>query len=366
MHAVWPLFLCHGPRQTVVTGTVIAVGLGGIAVGERAAKERMGLAAHFMLDREQHLARVEIDNVIEAIFVRVDLARQQIELVEPALRAGKIGNVNLHVMAVIWQFGLAGFTEIPVLLLADLNAGGTAAAVPDHRGQRTHHFAVEPRNALGRTGTNVELDIGHAEHDAAKAVFVRRMNVDAIAPRAHGLHAVIALAELEFRSFQRLSHLSETVEQRRAIRDHQAGDPAQDIRLPGRQMKLAHADVDPHVARTGVEERIASEPETTDVIPRRQVLIGDADIHVSEIDDVAEVLAGAVIVLAGHDVLARLPGDNRRNSSAVSMRVASFLAARSGSSAARPNTSYAGVNVGSREDARPNLRDSVDLRALLW
>src|SRR6202022_2270614 len=45
-----------------------------------------------------------------------------------------------------------------------------------------------------------------------------------------------------------------------------------------------------------------------DLIVCRQVLIGNADIHVSEIDDVAKILAGAIILLAGHDVLARSPG----------------------------------------------------------
>jgi hypothetical protein len=37
------------------------------------------------------------------------------------------------------------------------------------------------------------------------------------------------------------------------------------------------------------------------------VLIGDADVDVSEIDDVAEILAGAVVLLAGHDILALSP-----------------------------------------------------------
>src|SRR5947199_1267178 len=127
------------------------------------------------------------------------------------MRAGKIADVKLHVMAVIGHFRLIGLAEIPVLFLADLHPGGTAAAVADDGGQRAHDLAVKARNTLGRPRADVELDVGHAENDTAKAAFIRRMDVDAIAPGAHGLHAIIALTKLEFRPFQGLSQLAETV-----------------------------------------------------------------------------------------------------------------------------------------------------------
>ena len=52
----------------------------------------------------------------------------------------------------------------------------------------------------------------------------------------------------------------------------------------------------------GIEKRIAGEPEPGDVVLRRQVLVGDADIDVADIDDVAGVLRGAVVVLFRHGV----------------------------------------------------------------
>src|SRR5437660_7394726 len=124
------------------------------------------------------------------------------ELFEPSMRPREIRDVNLHVMAVIGLLGLISLAEIPVLLLTYLHAGGAPAAVADNRGQRAHHFAIKARNALACAWADIELDVGHAENNAAKAAFIRRMDVDAIAPGAHGLHAIIALAELEFRPIQ--------------------------------------------------------------------------------------------------------------------------------------------------------------------
>ena len=55
-------------------------------------------------------------------------------------------------------------------------------------------------------------------------------------------------------------------------------------------MELAHADIDPHQARAGIEKWIAGQAQPGDVVVRGQVLIGDADVDVPEIDDVAEIL----------------------------------------------------------------------------
>src|SRR6266851_520162 len=121
-------------------------------------------------------------------------------------------------MAVIGLLGLLALAKIPVLLLPDLNARGAAAAVLDDSGKPSHHFAIEPRDPLGRARADVECDVRHAQHDASEAALVRRMNVDAIAPGTHGLDAIIAFAESEFGSFQRFSHLREAIEQRGAIR----------------------------------------------------------------------------------------------------------------------------------------------------
>ena len=106
----------------------------------------------------------------------------------------------------------------------------------------------------GRTSNS---DIGHAEHDAAEAARVGRMHVDAVAPRADGLDAIVALAEVELGAFERLAHLRQAIEQRRAVRHHQSDDAAQHVGLADRQMELAHADIDPHQARAGIEKRVA-------------------------------------------------------------------------------------------------------------
>src|SRR6516165_7222155 len=291
---------CHGPRDAVMAWLVIAVALRRVAVDERPAIKRVSLAAYLVLYGEQDLARIEIDDVLEAIFVIVDLGGENAELFQPPIGTREIRNVDLRVVPVIGLLGLVGLAEVPVLFLAHLHVGLAHICAFDHGRKRTHDLAIETRDAVRCAGTDVERDVGHPQHDAAEAGLVRRMNVDAVAPGADRLHAVVAFAEVEFRSFQRLAHLGQALEQRGAIGHNQSGNAAQHVRPPDRQMELAYADIDPHVAGAGIEERIAGEAETGDVVMGRQVLIADADIDVPEIDDVAEILGRAVELLVCH------------------------------------------------------------------
>src|SRR5439155_1428861 len=82
-----------------------------------------------------------------------------------------------------------------------------------------------------------------------------------------------------------------------------AGDAAKHVGLAGRQMELAHPDIDPHVAGAGIEKRIARETKAGDVVVRRKVLIADADVDVAEIDDVSEILRGPVVLFFRHGAL---------------------------------------------------------------
>src|SRR5262245_39983746 len=205
-------------------------------------------------------------------------------------------------MAVIGFLGRVSLAEVPVLFLAHLHPRLAAAAVLDHGGERAHDLAVEARDAVRRARPHVEFDIGHAQYDAAEAALLGCLDADAVAPGADGLHAIVAFAEVEFRSFQRLAHLGEAIEQRGAVGHDQAGDAAQHVGLPGGQVELAHADIDPHQPGAGIEKGIAGEAEAGDVIMRRQVLVADADIDMPEIDDVAQILGRAIVLLVGHSV----------------------------------------------------------------
>src|SRR6516164_1550998 len=226
---------CHGPRDVVVTRLVVAVALRRFAVDERPAIKRVGLAAHLVFYGEQDLARIEIDDILEAIFVIVDLSGEKAELFQPPIRTREIRDVDLRVVPVIGLLGLVGLAEVPVLLLAHLHAGLADVCALGHGHERAQDIAIETRDAVRRAGTDVEFDVGHPQHDAAEAGLVWRMNVDAVAPGADRLHAVVAFAEVEFRSFQRLAHLRQALEQRGAIRRDQPGNPAQHVRPPGRQ-----------------------------------------------------------------------------------------------------------------------------------
>src|SRR5262249_15875171 len=197
-------------------------------------------------------------------------------------------------------FRRVGLAEIPVLSLAHLHAGFRCVCVLDYRRERAHYLAIEAPDALSRARTHVERDIRHAQHDAAEAALIRRMHVDAITPRANGLDAVVAFPEIELGSLQRLAQLRQTAKQRGAVRDDQAGDAAQHVGLAGRQMELAHSDIDPHVAGASVEKGIARKTEAGDVILRCQTLVADADIDVPEIDDIAEILRRPVVLFFCH------------------------------------------------------------------
>src|SRR5690348_6306407 len=74
---------------------------------------------------------------------------------------------------------------------------------------------------------------------------------------------------------------------------------AQHLRCASRQMKLASADIDPHVGVRHHQIGIAGQPEAGDVKQRRQPLVGDGDVDMLEMDRVAEILCGAVELL--HD-----------------------------------------------------------------
>src|ERR1700730_1163744 len=114
---------CHGPRHAVMARLVIAVALRRGAVDERPTIERMGLAAHLVFDGEQDLARIKIDDVLEAIFVIVDLGGEKAELFQPPIGTREIRNVDLRVVRIMGLLGLVGLAEVPVLLLAHLHAG---------------------------------------------------------------------------------------------------------------------------------------------------------------------------------------------------------------------------------------------------
>src|SRR5207245_10706359 len=156
--------------------------------------------------------------------------------------------VDLSVVPIVWFFPRTGLAEVPVLSLANLHAGFANICGVDDARERAHDLAIETRDALRCTRAHVECDVRHAQHDAPETALIWRMHVDAVTPRADGLDAVVAFAEIELGSFQRLAQLGQTVEQRGAVRDDQAGDAAKHVGLAGRQMELAHPDINPHVA----------------------------------------------------------------------------------------------------------------------
>jgi hypothetical protein len=226
-------------------------------------------------------------------------AAHEIALLQPAMRSGEVGDINLNMMVVEGRQILLGFPEDEILLLADLHRDRRAVAVRKLR-RRTDHAAIEGADPLCRSDRHVELDIGNAEPDAAEACGIRLVHAHAIAPRAGRLDEVVVGLKPEFCIGEFLLDRREPLQQRLPSLHHDAGDAAQHLRLAARQVELAAPDIDPHVGVGHHQVGIAREPEAGNVEQGGEPLVGDGDVDVLEMDDVADVLSGAIEVMLLH------------------------------------------------------------------
>src|SRR5437763_5071656 len=138
------------PDPLVAAPDIIPVGLRRVAVDEASRIERMGHAADLVLDREQHLAAVEIDDVLEAVLAAIALFGDQVELAQFLVRPAKIRYVDLDVVAVIFGKLLVGFAEDEFLLRADRDVRRLAAAIGFDLGMGAEDLLVEAGDALDR------------------------------------------------------------------------------------------------------------------------------------------------------------------------------------------------------------------------
>src|SRR5262245_39855947 len=79
--------------QLLVARCEAAVAMLGIAVDLRARIERMAHAAHLMLDRKQHLAGIEGDDVLETVLVLIALLGAETPFPETAIGPVEMGEV---------------------------------------------------------------------------------------------------------------------------------------------------------------------------------------------------------------------------------------------------------------------------------
>ena len=84
-------------------------------------------AAHLVLDLEEHLAVVGIDDVDEAVLVRVALLADDPALQHLLVRAGEVGDVDGDVVAVVGVERLVGLAEDQLLRRAHADLGRHAS-----------------------------------------------------------------------------------------------------------------------------------------------------------------------------------------------------------------------------------------------
>ena len=192
-------------------------------------------------------------------------------------------------VAVELRHRLVALAEDEDLIQADRRDRPRSVALPVDVRRGRQDLAVEAGDRFGRPDRGGQLDIGQAERGPAEAR-VGLMAADAVAPGGDGIDEVVVLLEREERLRQHRLHGREPAQQRRPLRQHQPRDPAHDLRLAGRQVELAPADVGPHVVDARHQIGVAREAEAAHVVERRQALVGDAGVDVLQRHDIAEVL----------------------------------------------------------------------------
>ena len=85
----------------VVAGLVLEDVLVGVPVDQLAVEHRVEHAADLVLDRGEHLAAVEVDDVLEAVLAVVGLHRDQPALGQRRVGLGEVGEVHRDVVAVV-------------------------------------------------------------------------------------------------------------------------------------------------------------------------------------------------------------------------------------------------------------------------
>src|SRR5579872_2595518 len=319
----------------VAAPDVVAVGLSRVAVDERPRVERVRHAAHFVFDREQHLAGVEVDDVLEAVLAAVALLGDQVELCQPVVRPAEILDIDLQMVAVERLQLLVGLAKDQALLDADRHIGGLALAIALDLGLGAEDFAIEAADAHRAVGRHGKLDKRNPEIDLAKTLDVRLVETELVAPRAGRPDVIVVFLELELGVLEVALDALKAVQKLLAVRRDDADMAAEHQGLAGRHMDLALADVDPHVVGAGEQIRVAGEAAAHQIEIARQRLVRDFDVQMFEKGDVAEAL-GIAVKRVLHRVSSSIPQQPAGDRLCATAAPAEFVAIRTGFRTSRP------------------------------
>ena len=102
------------------------------------------------------------------------------------------------------------------------------------------------------------------------------------------------LAERERRVVELPGHGREPIEQSLTAGNDDPGMAPQHLRTSGWQMKLAPADIDPHIGVGHHQIGVSGEPKACDIKQGGQPLVGHRHVDVFEMDRIAEIFCGTV------------------------------------------------------------------------
>src|SRR5262245_34153884 len=80
----------HAGHEGVAPALICRLALRWVAVDEGAQEHRVRVAAHLVLDAAQHLARVGLDDVLEAVLIRIALLGDEAPRIELVVRPREV------------------------------------------------------------------------------------------------------------------------------------------------------------------------------------------------------------------------------------------------------------------------------------
>ena len=160
-----------------------------------------------MLQREQHLAALRIDDVLEAVLVLPVLLADQPALHQAFVGAGEIGDVDLDVAGCrSRESGPRSRAEDQRLVVPDGDECGRRAVLLPDRRAGADDLVVEARYAGGAADRDVRADIGHAQAHPSETL-VGLVQPDPVAPRAGRVDMVVRRGVVELGILELIAHL---------------------------------------------------------------------------------------------------------------------------------------------------------------
>src|SRR5580658_2884202 len=122
-----------------------------------------------------------------------------------------------------------------------------------------HHLLIEADDPFDSLYRYIEFHVGNTQRYGSE-LLIGLMAPDAIPPWTGRLNVRVALVKVETSAFEMSAHLGQALHECFPVRYYDADMAAQHLRFASGQVKLAAADINPHIDGTGHQERVTRQP----------------------------------------------------------------------------------------------------------